>query len=264
MEQTNFYLAGSLLELNKTDEALAIFAQLLSLPVAKRPSFEPSLLFQLERLYFDRNQWAVSKNICKWLVEWPQGEVACQAALRLSELYVAQNRLPDAEKNLRELIDKVQKGELAFAQNAPPKERLQSVLSEILFLQGKHDRAVELVETCLSREDLDLRSVTRCRWVYAEILMKEKHPKQALPFAIKCFVLADDPDYTPRAMFLAVRVFATLGKKDDALTTWRELGKRYPAFAGQKDGEDLVRELKRFGSERKARQTAGKLPSETK
>ncbi len=244
-EQTNFYLAGSLLELGKSDEALDIFAKLLSLPVEKRPSFEPSLLFQLQGLYFSRSQFAVSEAICRWLLSWPQGEVVYRAALRLAEILAAQSRLEDAENGLVELLERVAKGELLFAGKSPPKEQVQSVLSEVLFLQGKNDRAIELVETCLSKEDLDLRSITRCRWVYAEILMQEKRPNQALPFAIKCFVLADDPDYTPKAMFLAIRIFAEIGKQEDAATTWQELSKRYPAYAGQKEDDELIKRLKR-------------------
>lgn len=255
-DQARFYLAGSLLELNQADEALDIFAGLLSLPAERRPPFQPELLFQLDKLYFSRNRYDVSEAICKWLMEWKQGDVVYRAALRLAEILIAQNRFEDAEKQLKALLDQVTKGELIFAEEPPPREEIQSVLCEVLFLRGENDRAVELVESCLSSEVLDTHSTTRCRWVLGEILLKEGRPRQALPCFVKCFVLADDPDYTPKAMFRAVQVFVTIDQTDDALTTWEELKKRYPAYAGQQEGTETVKALQKARIAKKKAESA--------
>jgi tetratricopeptide (TPR) repeat protein len=239
-----FYLGGSLLELGKTDEALGYFADVLELPLDERPPFPAALLFRLEELYYIRNRFDVSESICRWLVTWDSGSVVYRAGLRLSDILVAQNRLQEAAAVLRDVQEKVASGALAFDEDQkPPKEEALAVLAEIYLREGKHDEAVRAAETCLNQPNLGIDYLTRARWVMGEILYREKHPKQALPYAVKCFVLADDPVYTPRAMLLAINIFIALDNQRDALTTWRELLERYPAFAEEKRGSPQIREL---------------------
>lgn len=241
----DFYLAGCYLELQQTDEALRVFKEVLSLPADQRPLFPADLLFRLDRLYYERGQYAESETIVRWLLDRDQGETVYQASLRLSDILVAQNKLDEAREMLEKLLKRLTAGEITFADpvNAPMKEEVRAVLGEIYYRLGKNDLAVEAMEAVLNAEGLGVEFKTRARWVLAEILLKENHPQQALPYAVKCFVLAQDPIYSPRGMYTAIRAFLAIGNEENALQTWRNLKTTYPAFAAQVRGEPAIAPL---------------------
>ena len=70
----------------------------------------------------------------------------------------------------------------------------------------------------------------------------EKDAKNALPYSIKCFVLADDPLYSPKAMELAIAIYRALDNETDARTTWSELKQRYPVWAAGLQNTALVKD----------------------
>ena len=243
--EASFYLAVSHLELKEHDEALKVFKEVLAMPEAQRPPFPESLLFRLDKLYYARSQYAESESITRWLLRRRRGETVYRASLRLSDNLIAQNKMADARAMLEGLLKRLRAGELDFADpaNAPMKEEVRAVLGEIYYRLGKNDMAVEAMTACLGAEGLGLGFKTRARWVLAEVMLAEKHPNQALPYAVKCFVLAEDSVYSPRGMHTAIRIFLLLGDQDSALETWRDLKKRYPAFAQEVRGEPAIAPL---------------------
>jgi tetratricopeptide (TPR) repeat protein len=241
----SFYLAASYLELKETDDALRVFREVLAIPEDQRPPFPEDLLFQLDKLYYARGQYAESEKIVRWLMLRKQGETVYRASLRLSDILAAQGKLSDARDMLEGLLKRLTAGELSFADpaNAPMKEEVRAVLGEVYYHMGKNDLAVEAMESCLANKELGLGFKTRARWVLGEVLLKEGHPKQALPYAVKCFVLAVDPVYSPRGMHVAIRAFLAMNNQESALQTWRDLKKKYPAYAEQIRGEPDIAPL---------------------
>lgn len=241
----SFYLAASCLELDQTDEALRVFRDVLALPAELRPAFPEDLLFRLDSLYYARGQYGESEAIVRWLLQRDRGETVYRASLRLSDILVAQNKLADARQMLENLLKRLAAGEISFADpaNAPMKEEVRAVLGEIYFRLGKDDLAVESMEACLNADGLGLDFKTRARWVLAEVLLKEGHPQRALPYAVKCFVLARDPVYSPRGMYTAIRIFVAIGNEESALQTWRDLKSTYPAYAAQIRNEPVIAPL---------------------
>lgn len=258
----SFYLAASLLELAEIDEALRVFREVLALPVAERPPFPEDLLFKLDALYYARGQYAESEEIARWLLQREVGETVYRASLRLSDILVARNQIPAAREMLEQLLQKLTAGEILFADpaNAPMREEVRAVLGEIYFRLGQNDRAVEAMEACLNTAGLGLEFKTRARWVLAEVLLAENEPQRALPYAVRCFLLARDPVYSPRGMHCAIRIFLKLGNEENALDTWRDLRKTYPAFAAQVRNEPAIAPLAAKDSETNGAAQAPKNP----
>jgi TolA-binding protein len=228
-----FYLGVSLLEVGRRDEALDTFAEILALPAKDRPPFPADLLLQLETLFFVRNQSAVSETICQWLMESVDMRVVQRASLRLASLMAAQNRFSDADAQLAALRRRRQ--EIAAgpegAASLPPDDEITSLQAELFLLQDQVPQAVVAAEQCLTCKELDQESLTRARWVLAEALTRQGHPVQALPYAVKAYILDDHPSYSPRAMVLALRLLVGQKRMTEAQTTWAELRKRYPVVA---------------------------------
>ncbi len=237
-----YYLAGALLEQKHDDEALVIFGELLMQPVENRPSFEQSLLFRLEELFFTRHQYDVSETICRWLLTWKDSAVKYRASLRLSQILVAQSKLAEAQR-LLEGIFALKGGEKAVSPDDFSREEILSLLGEVFLLLNKNDRAVGAFEKCLAKPGLGMEYATRARWGLADILKREKRYRQALHYAENALVLSDDPIYTPRSMLLAVEILVELGKVEQAQTTWKELLERYPSFAEQQRRNAVVKKL---------------------
>ena len=246
-----YFLAGALLETGRDDEALEIFGRLLRLPMAERPQFDADLLLRLEQQYYNRHRYDVSEAICRWLLKGGDEAVIYPASLRLSRILIAQNKLDAAQKFLQKLLDKYRPRPNPNPNATLPtpetesfmEEEISSLLGEVWLLTGDHDRAVHAFETCLARPGLGDEFVARARWGLAELYFRENRDKQSLHHAVNAFVLSNNPVYTPRAMFLAVRILARQGKPDDARTTWDELRQRFPSFAEERHNEPVVQEL---------------------
>ncbi len=227
-----FFLGSALLDMGREDEALETFAVVLGLPVTERPPFPADLLLRLETLYYARNQTALSEGICRGLLESADLGVAQRAALRLSSILAAQSRFDAAGAVLADLRRRRQEALAAEAGLAlAPEEEIISAQAELFLLQDQVPKAVVAAEQCLAVPGLDQEALTRARWVLAEALTRQGHPAQALPYAIKTYILDDHPTYSPRAMVLALRLLVGQQRLDEARTTWTELRQRYPVFA---------------------------------
>ncbi len=149
------------------------------------------------------------------------------AVNNLAEVYLQLNQFAEAENVLSEIIARNQREDFANSQD------LYSLLAEASYALQHYDQAFAAVEKCFKEAtDGNLRAITRARWIMARLLFEvEKDPENALPYSIRCFVLANDELYSPKAMELAIRISLALGKEKDAKGTWAELQQRYPAAA---------------------------------
>lgn len=237
-----YFLAGTLLEVDRDDEALAIFADLLTLPVDQRPAFEAPLLFRLDRMFYARNRYEVSETICRWLLTWKDRDVVYDATLRVALILIRQDRQAEARRLLEKELEA-----RAGAEPAGPEdfrvEQLSSLLGEAYMLTGENDRAVHVFLQSLKRRGVDRESAVRSHWGLARIFKSEGRLKQALRHAVEAFVLGNDPVYTPRAMLIAIGVYVEEANMADAWTTWRELRVRFAPFAEQHRGDPDVKRL---------------------
>ena len=244
--EAKFYLGGALLEIGRGDDALTIFGEILSLPETERPDFPPDLLFRLDELYFAKDNYAVSEAICRWLMASPDGATVYRATLRLADILATQDRLAEAETRLGELRQRIKEGKLSFpADDAerPRDDEVASVLSEIYLLKGQPSKALVAAEQCMAQKALRLEYVTRARWVLGEALLQQDHPLQALPYAVKTYILDDSPVYSPRGMVLAIRILVREKRMKEARTTLVELRKRYPVYAESMSSVPEVKEV---------------------
>ena len=140
------------------------------------------------------------------------------------------------------------------AEAAAPRQELFSLLAETQLLRQRTDQALATAGKALSFTDGDERSLARTRWVLAKILFEdENNPSQALSYAMKCYVLANDPVYTPRGLLLTIRIFLAQDRQRDALSAWRELEALYPAWAErERDSADIKAMLSAVGQDKEA------------
>ncbi len=238
-----FYLCTSLMELGRREEALDAFAPVLRLPPEERPPVPAELLLRLEPLYYARNQLDLSEAICRWLMAGSDLAIVQESVLRLAALMAAQNRFEAAETELETLRGRRQKAAAEGVANLPPEEAIASLQAELFLLRGQIPQAVVAAEQCLASPELDEESATRARWVLAEALARQGHPAQALPYAVKAYILGDHPTYSSRALVLAVQLLVGLHRMDEAATAWAELRTRYPVVAESVSGTPEVKAI---------------------
>jgi tetratricopeptide (TPR) repeat protein len=243
------FLIISLLEQQKTADAMEIFPQLLHLPAAERPELSDQLLLRLQDLYFNRNQYELSAEICQKLIGSSDREAAHQATLRLARIMIARNQVAEARKQLIALQKEILANQLSPAANEDVMAQqeklaaLESLLGETYLITGDNDQAVRAFIKALAGGQADVLAGARANWGMATVLKAEGRLEEALNHAVKAFVLADVPLYTPRAMLLAIEILQALERNNEARTTWQELQKRYPVFAEQSRTNAVIKTL---------------------
>lgn len=244
VSEAKAFLVHVLLQQDKTDQALELFAEILEVPLEKRQKMDADLLFRLERIYHQRNRYDTSRALCNWLRSYPDPDVRFRAGTRLAELHIATKELDEAKNILETLRDEQQEALTNDDDQADIRlGAVSSLLGEVAMLSDQRDRAVTAFEKALETQGLKPEFSTRARWGLAVILHRENRPEQALRYAMNAFILGNDPDYTPKAMFKAVEILVELDRIEEARTTWDELRTRYPAFAARQKQTDAVRAI---------------------
>ncbi len=238
--EANFYLAASLLDQRREEEALALFRELLALPEPVRPRFSPELLFRLETLFFNHGRLDVSEAVCLLLQRSPEAAVADRGRAVLGRVLLAANRTAEAVRTWEELL--LPSPPRAAAAPAAVQAEVASLLGEWAAQAGQGDRAVAFFQQALKLGGGG-EAAARSRWGLAQIFHREGRLRQALEQAVGGFVLGDDPAYTPKTMFLAVQILVAQKQGVEARTTWHELAVRYPAFAEMRKDDPLVKGL---------------------
>ena len=106
-----------------------------------------------------------------------------------------------------------------------------SLMAETEMLLEKPEMATSLAERALKMSGTETRSSARALFVLAYIsLKKEKNAEKANRFATQCYILADDKEYSPRAMALSIEAFKLLGKTAQAEEVMREISQKYPLW----------------------------------
>ncbi len=241
VNEAKLFRGRILLELERQDQALTLFAELLQAPAEQRPRLPASLLLELQETYFRQGEYKISETICRELLEHESVEIRQAAALQLAEVMIARRRLDEAESAVERLRQEMRGRESGQAMVA--EAEIQALLGEILFLRGDMDQAATVLQAGLARGGMRDAYSTRSRWLLAEIFRGENRLNQGLRQATNAFVLGDHPVYVPRAMLLAIEILVELERMDEAKTTWREMQSRFPVFADQHRENQALRKL---------------------
>jgi tetratricopeptide (TPR) repeat protein len=232
-----------LLESGDSEQARKIVAQLLTYPEAEmREVLTPAFLFKAGDLCERENDWSLAEAIWRRLAGYEHEPIwSYRSKIRLAQVYMLKGQLEEAENLLANLAEGLNDNQ---DQATAPRQELFSLLAEIQLLRKRTGQALVTANKALTFTDGDERSLARTRWVLAKILFEdENNPSEALSYATKCYVLANDPVYTPRGILLTVRIFLAQNRQRDALTAWRELEALYPAWAGQERGSDDIKAM---------------------
>lgn len=207
------------------------FGKLLQYPTAViKKLLQPRELFLAGEISEREGDSELAEQIWRRLSDYEQELVwTSRGRAKWARLCMARNRHKEAE-NL--LIAQINLQNTFSGEMPVPWQELYSLLAEAQLQQKLTDQALIAANKALAYQDGDMKSLTRTRWVLAKILFEEENnPSQALSYAVKCFVLADDPQYTPPGMLLTVRIFLAQDRLREALATWDELAGRYPVWA---------------------------------
>jgi TolA-binding protein len=238
------FLGRILLESQQLRSALPVFAELLSSShqSALQELLSPGILYQLGGTADKLQDYALAEQAWQALIARQDEIWTTRAQLRLAQTLNLKGQPEQSASKLWDLEKSLVTDSEALAQHG---QELYSLLAEMELQLGHHDQALLCAGKALKSSGTDdARHLTRARWVTAKVLFEdEKSPSQALPYAVKCFILADDDGYSPRAMLLATRIFLALGRRRDALATWHELAGKYPTWAETQRSQDYVKEL---------------------
>lgn len=242
-----------LLESGDSQRARKIIAQLLTYPeMEMREVLTPSFLFKAGDLSEQENDWNLAEVIWRRLAGYEHDPVwSYRGKIRLAQVHIVKGQLEESETLLASLVARLNGSQ---AEAAAPRQELFSLLAETQLLRQRTDQALATAGKALSFTDGDERSLARTRWVLAKILFEdENNPSQALSYAMKCYVLANDPVYTPRGLLLTIRIFLAQDRQRDALSAWRELEALYPAWAErERDSADIKAMLSAVGQDKEA------------
>ncbi|MFO7821486.1 MAG: tetratricopeptide repeat protein [Lentisphaeria bacterium] len=226
-----YILTVSLLELKQTKKALQAFAPILENANEALPDFEEDIILQLAGLYYEADNYKLTKELCRKLVDSKTPRIAHQASLRMAKVYIAENSLAEARALLEQRKANVQ--EQKDTDTVNKNSEILSLLGEVYMLQGKRDQAIRAFRKSLGANALTDNYLARSQWGIAKILYTEENYREALRHAMNGFILADDAFYTPRAMWLAVKALIMLDRKSEATVTWKEMQERFPATAAR-------------------------------
>lgn len=238
------FLGRILLESGLQREALPVFSDLLHHPDVKvrRELLTVGLLFQLGEASEKQQDYGLAELAWQEVISRQDAVWTRRAELRLAQTLSQKGQLEQAQKKLWEMEKNIVADAVGLADYG---QELYSLLAEIELSLGHQDQALLCAGKALKTAGADdVRQLTRARWVMAKILFEdEKSPSQALPYAVKCFILAEDDVYSPRAMLLATQIFLALDRRKDAMATWRELEAKYPSWAAAQRSQEYIKAL---------------------
>jgi tetratricopeptide (TPR) repeat protein len=210
------YLSWTLLELGKTDEAIAVAEKT---PDSALANAAPAFLENI-------GSHAVNQN--------PKLAKRCFDALTASNDPVARHRGVFRSAKLAvatgDAVKAIEIFKKATDMDADPKTANQALLElgTILAERGSNDEAVLYLEKCLERP-LDKTISAKARLALATILSKKPDRLNiANRYAMSVFVLSKNNDVCAKAMLLSAELSIRAGKLEEARSTFEEFQERFP------------------------------------
>ena len=117
-----------------------------------------------------------------------------------------------------------------------------SIMGEIYFKTGKKEQALQTFDFALKMKAGDEKSICRSLYGMAVILKNKKDYDQARRYANQVFILYNDEDYSPRAMFLSLQCSLLTSRKKEVTQTAKELKKKFPLYFAKIEVQDYLKE----------------------
>ena len=247
-----FYIAYIYFVQNKYEQSKKLYDHLLKSKISNQLKLNTQLYLSwvfLKKKEFNKAIMIVKKNI-KILDNAPDAYLLEVAdASKDSELDIAEKALqlvlnhsnPDvvqfAYLKLAEIQEKKGNYKLAIEslknvmknnKQAALTEKARYNIGHILTLQKKNEEAVLVFEKCLENP-VDKDIAAKARLGLAKLLAQDDDRlKTANRYAMAVFILSDNSKIASDAMILSIKILIKLKRKQDALSTFKELSSRFP------------------------------------
>ena len=117
-----------------------------------------------------------------------------------------------------------------------------SIMGEIYFKTGKVEQALQTFDFALKMKAGDEKSICRSLYGMAVILKNKKDFDKARRYANQVFILYNDQEYSPRAMFLSLQCSLLTSRKKEVTQTAKELKKKFPLYFAKIEVQDYLKE----------------------
>ena len=187
----------------------------------------PAFMFLNSDAYLDANDTIKAENALRLILTMDNATIAdkINAKFRIAKsLLRTPSRAKEAEELLQEIMQAIEKHQVSGLDL----REVQSFMAEAQLVQKRYTAALLSAEKAL--EGASKPSVqARALYVMAYVrLNEEKRPDAANKLATQCFILFNDPEYSPKAMGLSIQSFVAMKQPERANEVLRELSSKYP------------------------------------
>lgn len=216
------FYAQALWEKGDAASALKLFQGLLRQKEVNR-SIPPELLREIGESFLKTNDFDTATACWHLLLFQKDRSFAFDGQLGLARVALARNEPATAEKILEKLKEE-------SADTPSNRARALAYLGNALWQQKKKDQAALAFDDALKLTSTDTTAMAMARLGKAEVLFKDKKYEPALSYATSVFVLYNNPELTPKAMLLTLRILALQKRFKESKVVLKELKTRYPAI----------------------------------
>jgi len=175
----------------------------------------------------DANDTIKAENSLRLILTMDNATVAdkMNAKFRIAKaLLKTASRTKEAEPLLQEIMQAIEAKQVTGIDLL----EVQSFLAEAQLLQKRYTSALISAEKALATSSKPSVQA-RCLYIMAYVrLNEEKRPEAANKLATQCFILFNDPEYSPKAMGLSIQAFVAMKQPERANEVLRELSGKYP------------------------------------
>lgn len=244
-------LARICLRQKQYSEALPLVEALLAAPVAETVDLlSPELLDEAGDAFAAARKESLAEKCWRRVLACRESDesLKLEATLKIArQLMGSTGRMKEAAAMLSDVVSKLNAEKRSEEGASVRHQDVLSLLAETQLSMGETERAVISAEKALNEVDGDVRSRARSLYVLAHIRLKvEKRPELANQFATQCYILLDDPIYSPRAMIISMESFLAMGKPVLAKEVFKELNGKYPSWLAEHPdvNEAITNEIK--------------------
>ena len=192
-----------------------------------KAQLSPAFMFLNSDAYLDAHDTIKAENALRQILIMDNATASdkMKAKFRLvKSLLKTPARAKEAEDMLQEIMQAIE----AQRVSGLDLREVQSFLAEAQLVQKRYTAALLSAEKAL--EGATKPSVqARALYVMAYVrLNEEKRPDAANKLATQCFILFNDPEYSPKAMGLSIQAFVAMKQPERAEEVLRELSSKYP------------------------------------
>ena len=193
---------------------------------------ENAVALLLEKYNYNK----VASAIYTRLLNADERKIKMSGMIGIARLAVQSDKPADGLNHLKQVL------ELCTEKDLPERVSALSIMGEIYYKTGKDEQALQTFDFALKMKAGDEESICRSLYGMALILKSKKEFDKARRYANQVFILYNDQQYSPRAMFLSLQCSMLTSKKIEAAQTARELKKKFPIHFAKIEVQDYLKE----------------------